>query len=90
MELTTVGIRQYYGPNTREYYGSITANCGQRIGFGLEEHSFWFLFSNFGAILVDFPRISHIYQVFSQYTALFKRPGITVLYGIFEITVVWS
>ena len=48
--ITVISI-WYYGINygrytavlwtyTREYYGSITANCGQRIGFGLEEQPF--------------------------------------------------
>ena len=80
MELTTVGIRHYYGP-IREYYVTIMSNCGRRIGFEVKERNFIIYLSILGVILEKFYRISHI---LSNYTTLFKMPGIKVLYGIFQ------
>ena len=37
MDLITAVLRQYSGLNS----GSITANCGRIIGFGLEEKQFY-------------------------------------------------
>ena len=82
---TTVISIWYYGINygrytavlwtyIREYYGSITANCGLIIGFGLEEKQFYFLFSDLGAILANVPRISQIFSDFLNIRHYSKGP----------------